>query len=338
MTNVTIRIFDSPTGESKLRFSYRAKYSGQIQIAMGAIIQSGVILMVKKYSQIGVHRKFDHESYHHQETHRQPRKIDTDVLTLATASLKADYHTDFEHRRYPRVDYLELQRRLNLRTIDYKAYGEGTFAKFLHRLETKVRSDLYLALLGIVAQGRSRVVFAWSERVGIPYAQLRRLIPDSRPFVAMFQCWSPRQEFVMKNFKLHEYMDAIVVHCTSMRTHLTQIGVPAEKIHVIPYSRDHQFFKPQPNIKQRPNFILSLGETRSRDYKTLFHAVQDLPVELFVAASGHWYAREKERNAGHLVPNNVNLSGTISIEMLRTLYAQSQFVVLPVSVDPNFRF
>lgn len=157
------------------------------------------------------------------------RKIDTDVLTLATTGLKADYRTDYGHRRYPRIDYLELQRRLNLRTINYEAYGDGTFAKFLHRFETKVRSDLYLALLGIVAQGRSRVIFAWSERVGIPYPQLRRFLPDSRPFVAMFQCWSPRQEFVMKKFRLHECMDAIAVHCTSIKTHLTQIGVPAEK-------------------------------------------------------------------------------------------------------------
>lgn len=252
------------------------------------------------------------------------------ILTLATAGIKPEQFADGQNLAYPRIDYVELQRMLDIDVIDYGAYNQTYFGQFFRRLETRIRSDLYLTWLGLLAQRSYRLVFAMSERAGIPYAASRRLLPRQRPFVAMFTCWSERQERMITALHLFEQMDSIIVHCTSMRDHFVELGVEPEKIHVIHYGVDHNFFTPQSDIEQEPGFIFSLGETRSRDYASLFESIEGLPLHLLVAASGRWYAREKEKDVAAAVPVNVTLGGGFTLAKVRELYAQSQFVVLPI--------
>jgi glycosyltransferase involved in cell wall biosynthesis len=115
-----------------------------------------------------------------------------------------------------------------------------------------------------------------------------------------------------------------------MKSHFEKLGVPPEKVHIIPYSVDHHFFSPLKDVNPQPGLIMSLGEIRSRDYTTLFRAIADLPVNLAVAASGSWYAREKNRHLQTALPQNVKLTGRLTRLELKQYYAQSQFVVLPV--------
>jgi glycosyltransferase involved in cell wall biosynthesis len=257
------------------------------------------------------------------------------ILSLATASLKSGQLEDKHHIYHPRVDYVELQRLHDVKVLDYSAYRDTPLGKSFTRLETYARSDLYLALLGFLHRRKHNMVFAWSERAGIPYAILRRLGGAEKPFAAMFTCWSSRQEKVITRLNLFNYMDTIAVHCESMRKHFLSLGVPADKIHLIPYSVDQRFFHPLPEVEQQPGLVLSLGEIRSRNYSALFKAVEGLPLNLLVAASGSWYAREKETGLKVPVPSNVTLSGRYSLPELKKLYACSQFVVLPL-VDQVF--
>jgi glycosyltransferase involved in cell wall biosynthesis len=125
-------------------------------------------------------------------------------------------------------------------------------------------------------------------------------------------------------------MDAIAVHCKSMKSHLIQLGAPEERVHILPYTIDHRFFSPLSNMEPSGNRILSVGETRSRDYHTLFSAVENLPVKLVAAASGPWYAREKRHELHANLPNNVTPVKYLPRKELRKLYAQSSFVAVPV--------
>jgi glycosyltransferase involved in cell wall biosynthesis len=86
-------------------------------------------------------------------------------------------------------------------------------------------------------------------------------------------------------------------------------------------------------VEQKNGLIFSLGEVRNRDYPTLFKAVQGLPLQLLVAAAGSWYAREKNKQVNAPLPANVRLSGRVSRATLRELYAQAQFVVLPLHYE-----
>lgn len=76
--------------------------------------------------------------------------------------------------------------------------------------------------------------------------------------------------------------------------------------------------------------IVSIGEPRSRNYSSLFQAVDGLPVNLTVAGFGHWYAREKKGSVRVPIPANVSLTRHLAQFELRQLYASSRFVVLPI--------
>jgi glycosyltransferase involved in cell wall biosynthesis len=173
-------------------------------------------------------------------------------------------------------------------------------------------------------------VFTWSERAGIPFAGFKRALPTMARFVTMFQSWSKRQESALTGLGLFAAMDSILVHCTSMKQNLVRLGAPEGKIRVIHYGIDEEFFSPQGDTKPTPGRIVSLGETRSRDYASLFKAVDGLPVQLEVAGYGHWYAREKNDGLKVKIPSNVSMSRRLTHFELRDFYAHSFFVVLPV--------
>jgi glycosyltransferase involved in cell wall biosynthesis len=135
---------------------------------------------------------------------------------------------------------------------------------------------------------------------------------------------------VITGLNLFSAMDIIVVKCKSLKAHFVTLGGPADRIHVIPFGIDHRFFSPLADIEPQSGFAMSLGEIRTRDYATLFKAVNGLPIKLLVAASGSWYAREKNTNLPMRVPENITVSGGLSRAELKRLYAQSQFVVLPI--------
>lgn len=253
-----------------------------------------------------------------------------DVLALATAGLKPDQLVDTDHVRYPRVDYIELQRFIDVDVVDYTAYDRTRLGKFLRYLETQLRSDLYLTMLGLLMKHRYRIVFAMSERAGIPFAGLHRALPPRKRLVSMFACWSSRQESTITKLNLFSAMDTIVVKCQSLKDHFLKLGVPAGRLHLIPFGVDHRFFSALADVEQQTGLILSLGEIRTRDYATLFQAVDGLAMNLLVAASGSWYAREKTADLNSAVPENVTMAGRFSRAELKTLYAQSQFVVLPL--------
>jgi glycosyltransferase involved in cell wall biosynthesis len=254
-----------------------------------------------------------------------------DVLVLATAGLKPDQLADTDHVRHPRVDYVELQRLLDVDVLDYSVYEHTRLGGFFRYLETQLRSDLYLTMLSLSMKRRYRLVFAMSERAGIPFAGLHRMLPDRRPLISMFQCWSRRQESVITKLNLFSSMDAVAVLCQSMKRHFIRLGAPAERVHVVPFSSvDHRFFSPLADAERRAGLVMSIGEIRSRDYATLFQAVDGLPMRLLVAASGSWYAREKNTDLQTAVPASVTVTGRLPRAELKKLYAQSQFVVLPV--------
>jgi glycosyltransferase involved in cell wall biosynthesis len=174
------------------------------------------------------------------------------------------------------------------------------------------------------------MVLAMSERVGIPYAGFHRLINRRKPFMMMFMCWSWRQELVMTRLGLFKSADVIVVLCNSLREHMIGLGADPNRVFVVPLGIDNVFYAPQPHIQPRPGFIMSVGESRTRDYGALMQAVDGLPVELLVAASGSWYAREKNRMEYAGVPANVTVVRHLPPAELRNYYAQANFVVLPV--------
>ena len=252
------------------------------------------------------------------------------ILSIATASLRPDQLTDNHHLRYPRVDFLEMQHLLDVDTINYTVYENSIMGGVIRRIETLLRSDLYLANMGWLKSRHYGLTFSWSERTGIPLAWFRRSSSRTKRFITMFHSWSKRQERAITSLNLLPMMDSVIVHCQSMKSKFLDVGMPDDRIHVIPYSVDQRFFIPQRDIDQQSNYLVSIGENRSRDYSTLMRAVTGLPIKIDVAASGLWYAREKHQHFHGDIPANVSIIRNLPRRELRNYYARSQFVVLPI--------
>ena len=108
------------------------------------------------------------------------------ALSIATASHHNGQLRDVNHQHYPRVDYIELQRLLHTELLDYSAYEKYAIGEILRKLETHLRSDVYLATLGWRKSREHKRVFAWSERAGIPFAAYKRFFSSDHHFVTMF--------------------------------------------------------------------------------------------------------------------------------------------------------
>ncbi|RIK29310.1 MAG: hypothetical protein DCC56_13220 [Anaerolineae bacterium] len=254
----------------------------------------------------------------------------TKILSVATAGLLANQLKDNVHKQFPRVDYVELQSLLNTKVIDYSEYDATIAGHLFRRIEREIRSDVYLTYISWLKSREYSTVFTWSERAGIPFAGLKRFFPSDLRFVTMFQCWSERQETLLSKLNLFSAMDSIIVHCASMKENLIRLNVPAGKIQVIHFSIDQNFFAPQPYVKQETDLIASVGETRSRNYNSLFQAAAGLPAKIEIAGYGYWYAREKNDSIKSKIPNNVIAAKRLSYDELRNLYARASFVVLPL--------
>jgi len=254
----------------------------------------------------------------------------TKLLSVATAATHPDQLSDTQHLQFPRVDYIELQRYLDSEILDYYAYEKTGVGKLFRRLETQLRSDIYLATLSWWLRHRYSTVFTWSERAGIPLSAYHRFFSSRSPLVTMFQCWSPKQELVIKALDLFRGMDKIIVHCASMQDNLIRLGAPAAKVKLIKYSIDQDFFRPLTEVNKRNDVIISIGESRSRNYAALFEAIRGLPITLKVAGFGHWYAREKRSSMPVSIPENVLLLNHLSHRELRNQYANANFVVIPL--------
>lgn len=252
------------------------------------------------------------------------------ILALATASLKPEQLPAARSALYPRVDYIELQQLVDMDVLNYSIYEHNRLGGFLREVETKIRSDLYLTLIGLLRKRSHQLVFTMSERAGIPFAFLQQFLPDRKPLVSMFTSWSWRQEKAIKSLDLFSVMDLVIVKCQAMQKNFLELDAPRERIRVIPFGIDHHFFSPVAAAEQLNNFVVTTGEIRTRDYATLFKAVAELPIKLLAAASGSWYAREKYTTLETPVPENVVLSSRLSPVELRAAYAQSSFVVVPL--------
>lgn len=252
-----------------------------------------------------------------------------DILTVATARTRPEQRQGGSNR-YPRVDYVELKRALGNDFLNYDFYENGAVGRLLRHLETQVHSDLYLALASLVKQRGYSATFAMSERVGIPLAALKRFRLNHKPLIAMFHCWSSRQERMITHLKLFDVIDQIIVHCRSMKELFVRLGARPDRVHVIHYGIDQRFFTPLPNARRNGVLLFSAGEVRSRDYPSLFAAVAELPIQMVVAASGRWYAREKNRHLRANVPPNTTVVNGLSAHAIRQFYARSRFVILPV--------
>jgi glycosyltransferase involved in cell wall biosynthesis len=243
---------------------------------------------------------------------------------LLIPTVKRGIEPDVAADRHPTMDYQALQARLHADVLDHATMEADPSP--LVRAARRVGVDVAFALHGFLRADRYDVVFSNGENIGIPLALLfktRRRRPGH--VLIGHRLSAPKKKIFLK--ALHGGMDAIFVYAASQHAYAERIlGIPASKLHLIPFHADSSFYRPMPDIPVE-NHISSAG-LEWRDYPTLIEAVRGLDIELRLAAASPWSKHEDE-TAARTLPPNVSARRYSYLE-LRQLYASSRFVVVPL--------
>ncbi len=207
-----------------------------------------------------------------------------------------------------------------------------------HMLEKapRWRRWLYRRMPGVLTQvaeayllrRRYDVIVSWSDPLAMAFAALLKLTRSRMPHVALlFWISKPKKAALLK--RVHTRMDAIILWTSAHREFaITRLGIPASKIHFIPYYVDEKFWRPFPG----PTDMISSVGIEMRDYPTLLEAMKGLDIRCHIAAGATRGILSKTVKAIYEngpLPRNVTAGGLPALE-LRKLYARSRFVVIPL--------
>jgi glycosyltransferase involved in cell wall biosynthesis len=173
-------------------------------------------------------------------------------------------------------------------------------------------------------------IISWSERRALFLALILKVTRSRMPHVAlMYWLSKPKQALFIR--VVHTHIDKIITWSSFQRDHaMNVLGIPADRIQYLPYGVDQQFWRP---MAVQPEMICSVGE-EMRDYKTLIDAVKDLRIHCHIVAGtirvvGRVHSQQFPMSDLGPFPPNVTV-GTASYAQLRSIYARSFFVVVPI--------
>ena len=235
------------------------------------------------------------------------------------SAVRADAH--------PVMDYYALQSALSADLLDYsslEAENNPSVSRFMRRFG----KDAALAALGYAKRKEYDIIYTNGENVGIPLAALLKR-HRRRPGHVLIghKVSTGKKRLLLRGFQAQ--MDAIFVYASTQYDFARQnLGIPASKLHLIPFHADHRFYRPLPPSPDAPARMICSAGLEWRDYPTLIEAVRGLDVETRLAAASPWSKHQNETE-NRALPPNVS-ARRYEYADLRQLYADSRFVVVPL--------
>jgi glycosyltransferase involved in cell wall biosynthesis len=228
---------------------------------------------------------------------------------------------------HPQMDYFALQAKLGADILDYSAL-EAQASPALVRLARRAGRDAALAALGYSRRAEYDVIYSNGENVSLPLALLLKQHRTRPAHVLIGHRLSTKKKRLFLR-GLHAQMDAIFVYATPQLEYARkELGIPASKLHLIPFHADHCFYRPLAPAPDAPPSLICSAGLEWRDYPTLIEAVRGLDVEVRLGAASPWSKHRNETEHRDLPPNVT--ARRYEYGELRRLYADSRFVVVPL--------
>ncbi len=257
------------------------------------------------------------------------------ALLLIPSVLKTDVDAEVAAGEHPVMDYYALARVLRERhdltvdLLDYAAAQADSSGGV--RLAGKAGGpDAALAWMGWQRRREYQTIFTNGENVGIPLALLLGGVSSPPRHVTIGHRLSTgKKQLFFSKLNVQRRMNTIFLYADAQQKWAVhQLGIAPEKIALIPFHADADFYRPVAGSDVNPNQICAAG-LEWRDYPTLIDAVETMPdLKVKLAAASPWSKHENE-TATRILPPNV-VARRYSYSELRRLYAESAFVVVPL--------
>jgi glycosyltransferase involved in cell wall biosynthesis len=260
------------------------------------------------------------------------------VLMTVSGVIDPDLDEKVAAGSRPKADYREMARAFGADLLDYATAREAV--GWLGRLLEKLGGpNLLLAWRCYQLRRRYRVIFVDGEQVGIPLAFVLKFFgwgTRVRLLMIVHVLSAPKKVALVDLFGLASRVDLFFTYATWQKQFIEQRWkVPPERVVFTPFMVDADFFAAHnahaervEGMVSRDAALISTAGLEFRDYPTLMQAVQDLDVQVMIAAASPW-SKRSDSTAGQEVPGNVIVQRFSQYE-LRDVYAASRFVVMPL--------
>ncbi len=230
-----------------------------------------------------------------------------------------------------RTDYEELAAALGASILDWGSADRTWIGRMLR---SKIGFGPVAALMIFASRKRYDVIWCFTEVEGLLLALLFKLFRIHKVlFFIAVEPVSPKSFFLLKNLKVWTHFTAVLPTNTYQAYQLVSRGnVPADKVVILPYQVDCQFFTRNMSRSVQPErpLVVAVG-LESRDYGTLIEAVTGLDIDVFIAAASFWSGDHAEFPAS--IPSNVTV-GSCNYTELHDLYARAVLAVVPLRDSP----
>jgi glycosyltransferase involved in cell wall biosynthesis len=257
------------------------------------------------------------------------------VLLTVSGEIPSDLDEQVAEGRRPRADYRVIASVIDADLVDVASAlaACGRVGRLVHRLGGVG------GLLGWYAFRHRRsyeVVLTDGEQVGIPLALLTRLFGKRGcAHVMIVHILSvPKKTRLIRAARLAAQVDRYITYSSAQADYIVnELAVPRGRVVLSTFMVDTMFFDPARISRRRRRMICSAGLER-RDYPTLIEAVEELDVDVVIAAASPW-SKQHDSSADRALPANVEIR-RLNLFELRQLYAESELLVMPL-VDVDFQ-
>lgn len=230
------------------------------------------------------------------------------------------------------VDYVLLRDELDARILDLADVEASRLARLVRRV-----AGTYAALSVTAFRQRATATafISNSENEAILLGLLLKATRGRTPVVAVGQYPAKRQKWAAWRLaRVHTHIHRLMPLGTVQAERLAALGLPAEKVEVLPYGIDTDYWHPdRATVRDggRP-YVMAAG-LQHRDYATLVRATEGLGVDLLIAAASPW-SKSANQMGDQPQPEWVRVESP-SLTELRDAYAGALAVVAPV-VETDF--
>lgn len=228
----------------------------------------------------------------------------------------------------PSPDYLKIVESFETDILDGRSYARVRNVLF----DAIVKRVGLQVALGFMALGRLHeydAVIATSDDIGLPLAALMKFTRRRTPLYVICQNINTRKPaFYLQRLKVGSAVRRfLIISETQMQLVQERYQLTPDQLYLLSWHIDHRYFTPEPAATVRRQ-LCSAG-LASRDYATLVEATRDLDVDVVIDANSAWYQLETNVDRAPL-HERVQLRRGQTTRELRQLYAESQFVVVPL--------
>ena len=253
----------------------------------------------------------------------------TQPLMLVSARADDSLRAEVAAGTRPRPEFLILEADHDFRLLDWSQLPPSVAAQG----RSPVSAAIHVAT-ALRALDGAPAILSDGEHLGLPLACALRVRGRRTPHVVIgHHLDSPKKRVLIRRLGAAAGIDRILVHSERQREVAIRLGIDPERVFVLPYAVDTDFWEPCAERPAGAHAIVGTAGIEHRDYRTLVDAMQGVGAQLVVSI-GSTHSPTSRARLPDAWPHGAEVSFAPP-SRLRLRHADATVVVIPI-VETEF--